>query len=181
MSAATATHIEKKTATAAAGLDDLYITGGVTQLNTVLKIFLISEIMIAYSNATLDSFNNGLVNGMMVRIEGVFAGSTMTTTKEVESADLSTAAREGFSVDREGIITTYDSARATFKANGMSVKASAARMSSNLVDQARVKVSGVRCQVSGVRCQVSGVRCQVSGVRCQVSGVRCQVSLSTAC
>ena len=143
VSSATATRIEKKTATAVAGLEDLHITGAVTQLNTVLKTFLIGETTIAYSNATLDSFNGGLVNGIMVRVEGVSVGPKIVKAKEVESADLSTAAREGFSVDQEGIITNYDAASATFKVNGMSVNASAARMDGILVNQGRVKVSGV--------------------------------------
>jgi hypothetical protein len=139
---ATATRIEKKTA-GVAGSENIHLTGTVTQLNTFSKTFVIGDTAVTYGSAVLDSFNGGLANGIMVRVEGVSNSPNVLTAREVESADLSPAAREGFGADLDGIITDYNSEAATFKVNGMAVDASAARMDGVLANQARVKVYGV--------------------------------------
>lgn len=139
---AVATRIEKKSASAL-GLENVSITGTITQVNPVLKTFNLSGTTVAFSNARIEHVGTGLADGMTVRVEGVPSGPGVISATEINGTSLATDDREGFGVEQEGIMSGYDSPTARFKVNGILVDASNARMDGILADQARVKVQGV--------------------------------------
>jgi hypothetical protein len=138
---AVATRIERKAA-AAAGTEDMALTGVLSLLNTVHKTFVLSGNVVAYSHARVENVGAGLADGMTVRVEGVRSGPGVIAATEINGAQRAAGSLEGYRVEEEGYVSDF-TGPARFRVNGMSVDASGAVVTGTLADNVRVEVRGV--------------------------------------
>jgi hypothetical protein len=108
-----------------AAAQELRLTGGISNLNTLLKTFTVQNIFVQYDKAEIDDdfTSGGLNNGDLVLVKSGIAlsGLTLQASKVAPSiAGGDTIGDTGFELDIEGIITRFVSAQ-DFDINGQPV------------------------------------------------------------
>lgn len=117
-----ATSIKLKSKSFISGSSENEVKGTVTNLNTILKTFMIGNITVEYENAIFDDFGTQvLVDGLYVEVESnqAIVGNVLIADK-VELEDESSEIADDLKFEIEGQITRFASAT-DFDVNGFPV------------------------------------------------------------
>ncbi|NNF61716.1 MAG: hypothetical protein HKN06_10380 [Gammaproteobacteria bacterium] len=145
----TATHIELTDDT------EFEVTGVVSGLDTAAMTFLLNDLVVDYSGATLEEFPDGQIeDGMRVEAEGTMfgaAGELIASTVEFEEDDFLSGDDDDdgdTEIEIEGLITRFVSAT-DFDVSGFPVTTDDSTeyengSASDLAEDVRIEVEGVR-------------------------------------
>lgn len=143
----TATHIELTDD------DDFEVTGVVSGLDVVAMTFMLNDLVVDYSGATLEDFPDGQIeDGMRVEAEGTMFGADgelVATSVEFEDDDLPFGDDDGDDdIELEGLITRFASST-DFDVAGVAVTTNDSTVFEN--GSADDLAEGVRVEVEGER------------------------------
>lgn len=134
----TATRIERKEIALA---DQLRLVGPVKNVNAQNKTFSLHGLTVRYQNAALPGLQNGISNGIVVRVKGSLLDAVTIAASSVGARDFSGLKREGVLVNLEGIITSIVSPL-VFQVNGLDVNVANPSINVTPVLGSRVEVEG---------------------------------------
>jgi hypothetical protein len=134
----TATRIERKEIALA---DQLRLVGPVKDLNAQNKTFSLYGLTVRYRNAALTGLQNGISEGIVVRVKGSLLNASTIAANSVGARDFNSANKEGLHINLEGIITSFVFP-SVFQVNGLNVNVVNPSINVTPVLGARVEVEG---------------------------------------